>query len=81
MREGAEQALWEFKLHGNRQNSPSLSLSQIIMIKFSTLNDIYYTLFPVTFKSNGKVVPVLFLTDHHAMKAYWESGDTAPLIL
>jgi hypothetical protein len=23
-------------------------------------------------KRNGKVVPVLFLTKHHAMKAYWE---------
>jgi hypothetical protein len=23
-------------------------------------------------KLNGKVVPVLLLTDHHAMKAYWE---------
>jgi hypothetical protein len=22
-------------------------------------------------KSKGKVVPVLFLTKHHAMKAYW----------
>jgi hypothetical protein len=27
------------------------------------------------------VIPVLFLTEHHAMKVYWESGDTAPLIL
>jgi hypothetical protein len=31
-------------------------------------------------KGNGKV-PVLFLTEHHAMKTYWESGDIAPLIL
>jgi hypothetical protein len=22
-------------------------------------------------KGKGKVVPVLFLTEHHAMKAYW----------
>jgi hypothetical protein len=28
----------------------------------------------------GKVVPV-FLTEHHAMKAYWGSGGIAPLIL
>jgi len=28
----------------------------------------------------GQVDPVL-LTEHHAMKAYWGSGDTAPLIL
>jgi hypothetical protein len=25
----------------------------------------------------GKVVLVLFLTEHHAMKAYWGSGGTA----
>jgi len=31
-------------------------------------------------KGKGKVVPVLFLTEHHAMKAYWGSGDTAPHI-
>jgi hypothetical protein len=23
----------------------------------------------------------VFLTEHHAMKPYWESGGTAPLIL
>jgi hypothetical protein len=28
-----------------------------------------------------KVVPVLPLTEHHAMKAYWGSGGTAPPIL
>jgi hypothetical protein len=28
-----------------------------------------------------KVVPVLPLTEHHAMKAYWGSGDVAPTIL
>jgi hypothetical protein len=27
-------------------------------------------------KGKGKGVPVL-LTEHHAMEAYWESGDTA----
>jgi hypothetical protein len=31
-------------------------------------------------KGKGKVVPVL-LTEHHAMKAYWGSGDIAPRIL
>jgi hypothetical protein len=31
--------------------------------------------------SEGKVVPVLLLTKHHAMKAYWGSGGTALLIL
>jgi hypothetical protein len=25
----------------------------------------------VSHKGKGKVVPALFLTEHHAMKAYW----------
>jgi hypothetical protein len=29
----------------------------------------------------GKIVPVLLLTEHDAMKAYWWSGGIAPLIL
>jgi hypothetical protein len=29
----------------------------------------------------SEVVPVLLLTEHHAMKAYWGSGGIAPLIL
>jgi hypothetical protein len=29
----------------------------------------------------GKVVPVIFYTEHHAMKAYWGSGGIAPRIL
>jgi hypothetical protein len=29
----------------------------------------------------GKVVPVLFLTEHHTLKVYWGSGGIAPLIL
>jgi hypothetical protein len=32
-------------------------------------------------KGKGKVVPVLFLTEHHAMKAYWGSGVIVPRIL
>jgi hypothetical protein len=33
-------------------------------------------------KGKCKVVPVLFfLTEHHAMKAYWGSGGVTPLIL
>jgi hypothetical protein len=31
-------------------------------------------------KVKGKVVPVRFLTEHHAMKAYWWSGGIAPRI-
>jgi hypothetical protein len=29
----------------------------------------------------SKVVPGLFLTEHHAMEAYWGSGAIPPLIL
>jgi hypothetical protein len=39
---------------------------------------------PLTFiviKGKGKVVPVLPLTEHHAMEAYWGSGGTDPRIL
>jgi hypothetical protein len=32
-------------------------------------------------KGKGKVVPVLFITEYHAMKAYWGSGAIAPRIL
>jgi hypothetical protein len=32
-------------------------------------------------KGKGKLSLCLFLTDHHAMKAYWGSGGIAPLIL
>jgi hypothetical protein len=32
-------------------------------------------------KGKSKVVPVIFLTEHHAVKAYRGSGGIAPLIL
>jgi hypothetical protein len=32
-------------------------------------------------KCKGKVVPVLFLTEHHAMKTHWGSGGIAPSII
>jgi hypothetical protein len=32
-------------------------------------------------KAKVKVIPVLFLTEHQAMTAYWGSGGIAPLIL
>jgi hypothetical protein len=32
-------------------------------------------------KGKGKVVRVLFLTEHQAMKAYWGIGGITPLIL
>jgi hypothetical protein len=32
-------------------------------------------------KGKDKIVPALFLTEHHAMKAYWGSGGIAPLVL
>jgi hypothetical protein len=30
-------------------------------------------------KGKGKVVPVLFLNEHHSKKAYWRSGGIAPI--
>jgi hypothetical protein len=35
----------------------------------------------ILLQGKGKVVLVLFLTEHHAMKAYWESGGIATRIL
>jgi hypothetical protein len=35
----------------------------------------------VTIKAKGKLVAVFFLTEHHAMKAYWGSRTITPLIL
>jgi hypothetical protein len=32
-------------------------------------------------KGKGKVAPVIFFTEHHAMKAYWGSGGIAPLVI
>jgi hypothetical protein len=32
-------------------------------------------------KVKGKVVPVLPSSEHHAMKAHWGSGGTAPPVL
>jgi hypothetical protein len=32
-------------------------------------------------KGKDKVVPVHFLTEQYAMKAYWGSADIAPFIL
>jgi len=32
-------------------------------------------------KGKGKVVPLLFLSEHHAMKAYWGNGGIAPRVL
>jgi hypothetical protein len=34
----------------------------------------------VLVKVKGKGISVLFLTEHHAMKAYWGSGCIAPRI-
>jgi hypothetical protein len=36
---------------------------------------------PPVLKGKGKIIPVLFSTEHHAMKAYWRSGGISPLIL
>jgi len=32
-------------------------------------------------KGKGEVIPVLFLTEHYAIKLYWRSGGIAPCIL
>jgi hypothetical protein len=50
---------------------------------FDITHDIYNSCQPLIYKreGEGKVVPVLFLTEHDAMKAYWGSGDIAPRIL
>jgi len=32
-------------------------------------------------KGKGKGVPVLFLTEHHALKEYWGSVGTTPPII
>jgi hypothetical protein len=40
-----------------------------------------YSLIKSKSKCKGKIVPVLLLTEHHAMKAYWGSGGIDPLIL
>jgi hypothetical protein len=40
----------------------------------------YKALYPVIGKAKAKVVPVLFLTDHHALKVYWGSGGISPRI-
>jgi hypothetical protein len=32
-------------------------------------------------KAKGKIVPVLSLTEHHAMKAYWGNKGIAPRML
>jgi hypothetical protein len=43
---------------------------------------ITYTFFIYVKKVKGKIIaPVLFLTEQHAMKAYWGSEGIAPRIL
>jgi hypothetical protein len=40
-----------------------------------------FTFTGVKLKVKGKVVSVLILTKHHAMKAHWRSGGIVPCIL
>jgi hypothetical protein len=47
------------------------------------LDSLYWSIYVLTnstIKGKYKVIPVLFLTEHHAMKAYWGSGGIAPCI-
>jgi hypothetical protein len=46
-----------------------------------SLEFVCYVLIFYLAKGKGKVVPVLFLTERHSMKAYWGSGGIAPRIL
>jgi hypothetical protein len=51
------------------------------LILSSLLNIIQMLILHDKGKGKCKVVPVLLLTEHHAMSAYWGSGITAPPIL
>jgi hypothetical protein len=46
-----------------------VTLRSSLACLFQRLSEIISSL-----KGKGKVVPVLFLTEHHFMKAYWGSG-------
>jgi hypothetical protein len=55
-------------------------VSKIIFNFSDTMGQVNSThLFKV--KGKGIVIPVLILTEHHAMEAYWGSGSIAPRIL
>jgi hypothetical protein len=46
----------------------------------ATIITFYYNAYHMS-RCKGKVVPVLFLTEHHAIMAYWGSGSVTPCIL
>jgi hypothetical protein len=45
------------------------------------VNNMILHLYLAGAKDKGKVVPVLFLADHYAMKAYWGSESMASRVL
>jgi hypothetical protein len=69
-----------------QMSSVHILLPCLFKIYFNTDNVIKRQKIPSVFamakdgKSKGKVVHVLFLAEHHAMKAYWGSGCIAPQI-
>jgi len=52
-----------------------------IRAHWTDFDEMGYWEFTLKVKGKGKVFPVLTLTEHHAMKAYWGSGGTVPPIL
>jgi hypothetical protein len=53
-----------------RDSNPDHPIVQPVVRRYTELN------YP-----GSKVLPVLFLTEHNAMEAYWGSGGIAPTIL
>jgi hypothetical protein len=56
------------------------TFKRYIVLTIETVK-LLHQLVPGPVKLRGKVVPVHFLTEHHAKKAYWGSGGIAPFIL
>jgi hypothetical protein len=55
-----------------------LYLSSEALLKLYIIYSFIYKI--VNDNSKGEVAPVLFLTEHHTIKAYWWSGGIAPRI-
>jgi hypothetical protein len=64
-----------------RQITLTIGAYLLSMYPFSYRQHIFDSFHDKGCKGKGKVVPVLFLTQHHAMKAYWGSGDITLRIL
>jgi hypothetical protein len=53
---------------------------QLLQFTFYAVKHTTVALIQTKVKVKSKTVPLLFLTEHHAMKPYWGSGGTAPPI-